>query len=114
MRHAHEHGGAPILEAVHTGPRRGQHLLGRLAKADGVEHKVGPALRDLQDTRHGILPRRIDADAGAKLRRERQLLVAQVDYDNRVRTQVVRGLDGAEANAASADDGHRLSGAHVG
>ena len=112
--HAHEHGGTPVLEAVHTGPRRGQHLLGRLAKADGVEHKVGPALRDLQNTRHGILPRRIDADAGAELLRERDLLVAEVDHDNRVSPQVVRRLDDAEADAAGADHGHRLPGTHVG
>ena len=114
MRHTHEHGSAPVLEAVHARPRRGQHLLGRLAKANSVEHKVGSALGDLQNTRHGILPRRIDADAGTELLRKGDLLVAEVDHDNRVGPQVVRCLDDAEANAASADHGHRLPGAHVG
>jgi hypothetical protein len=38
----------------------------------------------------------------------------KVDHDNRVRPQVVRRLDDAEADAASADHGHRLPGAHVG
>src|SRR5262249_37488461 len=61
-----------------------------------------------------IFTRRIDTDAGTELLRERDFLVAEVDHDNRMGTQIIRRLNDTQADATSADHGHGLAGAHVG
>ena len=47
MRHADKDGRTTVLEAIHTGSRRGQHLLGGAAEANGIEDKIRSTIGDL-------------------------------------------------------------------
>ena len=95
MGHTDQHRHTPILQAVHPGPRRRQHLLRGLAEADGIEHHICPAFGDLDDACHRILSGPINAQTGTKCLRERNFLVGEVDDDNRVGAHVVCRLENA-------------------
>ncbi len=56
----------------------------------------------------------IDAMRGAKMLGKRQLVVIQIDHDNRVGTGVGSGLHGRETHAADAEHRHGFPRLHLG
>ena len=76
--------------------------------------KSAPPSVSSTDPRHGILVARIDAVRGAEAFRKFELLVGQVDGDDRAGAHVRGGLNRAQAHAANAEDHHRVARSDVG
>ena len=123
---ADEDGGAACADTHHAGAGGRQDLLHGLLHPDAVEGvvdagegaahevEVGIAGGEGTDLLDGVAIGSVDADGGAELLRELELLVAQVDGDDGVRADDGGGNDGGEAHASHAEDGNALALLHAG
>src|SRR3990172_5746970 len=90
-----------------AGAQAVEALLRRLLQPDRLERVVDAARRHVADRPDGLARRGVDDVGGAQLARRGELVLVHVDGDDHARAGDARPLDGAEADAAGAEDGHR-------